>query len=636
MAIYYVDSGLPGNDANDGLSMGTPFLTIQHAHDLTNPGDTVYILPGKGYGGGVGAVNPLTITRSGSVAGGYITYMGYPGLPMPVINGTQSWSVIQFQAPCSYIIIQGLEIAGWNGSLTLATAWVAASSTTTYDSSPKFNGSGIGGGGLTAVSTATNGSTAAGNPTLHFATSQLAAGAAVGYVVFDTSDLTAIPAGTTVTAFGGSGSAWTVTMSANAIGSGVASGATVKFMAPLHHLQVLGCRVHDFPAGGINLYLCDYITFQGNWVYNNAYYSPDQNSGINIAFAIDIDTVTTYKNFVNGNVSWANQNLIASAFSGLNTTSTGAANTAGATTLTVTTTSGVNPGYQVFDQTTPTCITPGTVVSTVTDGTHVVITPAIATTIAAGHNIRFAMFTDGEGIIIDDNRGNQQNTKQYAGRTLVTNNLCVGNGGPGVLVFDSSHVDVAFNTCYLNVITAFYATGFAGPVGNLEGNIPIDCNFYNNIAQASGTTKCIISVTPTTTTFSTNLGFGGDGTALPGSGNITGSDPLFVAPTAIMPTPTFPISFTGFQLQPGSPAIDVASASYTRTTDILGNLGQFGSVASDIGAYESPNSTWGGNSISTITSLMTALADNTSGQITPAKIRTLVATLWAGRSPYPK
>src|SRR5690242_15261191 len=112
MAIWYVDS-LSGLDTNDGLSMGTAFATISHAHDQTNPGDTVYILPGKGYGGGTTG-DILDFSRSGSAAGGYITYSGYPGVDMPILNGSSSGNGQCFllQAPLSYIRITNIEFAG--------------------------------------------------------------------------------------------------------------------------------------------------------------------------------------------------------------------------------------------------------------------------------------------------------------------------------------------------------------------------------------------------------------------------------------------------------------------------------------------------------------------------------------------
>ena len=41
---YYVSG--TGNDSSDGLSQATAFRTLQHAGDLTQPGDTVYAMNG--------------------------------------------------------------------------------------------------------------------------------------------------------------------------------------------------------------------------------------------------------------------------------------------------------------------------------------------------------------------------------------------------------------------------------------------------------------------------------------------------------------------------------------------------------------------------------------------------------------
>ena len=57
---YYVSAS--GSDSNNGTSLDSPFLTIQKAAGLTNPGDIVYVTNGT-YG-------PLSITRSGSASGG--------------------------------------------------------------------------------------------------------------------------------------------------------------------------------------------------------------------------------------------------------------------------------------------------------------------------------------------------------------------------------------------------------------------------------------------------------------------------------------------------------------------------------------------------------------------------------------
>ncbi len=74
---YYV-SALTGSNSFSRTSTGQAFVTIKKAADLTNPGDTVFIMNGT--------YNPIanfqqsifTITRSGT-PGAFITYKAYPG-----------------------------------------------------------------------------------------------------------------------------------------------------------------------------------------------------------------------------------------------------------------------------------------------------------------------------------------------------------------------------------------------------------------------------------------------------------------------------------------------------------------------------------------------------------------------------
>ena len=55
--------------------------------------------------------------------------------------------------------------------------------------------------------------------------------------------------------------------------------------------------------------------------------------------------------------------------------------------------------------------------------------------------------TDGNGIIVDDLRASQATSgTPYPGRTLLVGNWCYGNGGPGINVFESDHVDIYHNT----------------------------------------------------------------------------------------------------------------------------------------------------------------------------------------------
>lgn len=114
-----------GLDTNDGLTSSTPFKTINKAASVTNPGDTVHIMPGT-YSATIDANDFVAITRSGAKDENtgeehYITYKAYdpankPKLLLPP-NVKGVWDMVQINA--NYIIIDGLEIEGNNKNLTV-------------------------------------------------------------------------------------------------------------------------------------------------------------------------------------------------------------------------------------------------------------------------------------------------------------------------------------------------------------------------------------------------------------------------------------------------------------------------------------------------------------------------------------
>ncbi len=85
----------------------------------------------------------------------------------------------------------------------------------------------------------------------------------------------------------------------------------------------------------------------------------------------------------------------------------------------------------------------------------------------------YDVITDGNGIIID-----QADETGYTGRTLVANNIVFDNGGRGILVLESSRVDVVHNTTFHNGRTE----GLEGGSVELAAGRAHDVRFLNNLA----------------------------------------------------------------------------------------------------------------------------------------------------------
>lgn len=94
------------------------------------------------------------------------------------------------------------------------------------------------------------------------------------------------------------------------------------------------------------------------------------------------------------------------------------------------------------------------------------------------------IITDGNGIIVDS-------TKQlgYTGRILIANNLVFDNGGRGVLVLDSSRVDVTHNSTYRNSRT----DGIEGGPAEIAVGGSNDVHVTNNLAWSRPGAPTLIS-----------------------------------------------------------------------------------------------------------------------------------------------
>jgi hypothetical protein len=98
---HYVDPA--GSDGNPGTSTA-PWRTIQHAADVTSPGDTVIVNDGVYTGGG----NVVTISRSGTAAGWLVFRSAH--LWGAVIDGQNNGSTVGIEINGNYIRVEGFEV----------------------------------------------------------------------------------------------------------------------------------------------------------------------------------------------------------------------------------------------------------------------------------------------------------------------------------------------------------------------------------------------------------------------------------------------------------------------------------------------------------------------------------------------
>jgi hypothetical protein len=77
-----------------------------------------------------------------------------------------------------------------------------------------------------------------------------------------------------------------------------------------HHIRILYNQVHDCGGGGISAIETDYVTIDGNQVFNNAWYSPYGQSGISLLHNWRFDRHTGYKMSIVNNKIYNNRQYI--------------------------------------------------------------------------------------------------------------------------------------------------------------------------------------------------------------------------------------------------------------------------------------------------------------------------------------
>jgi hypothetical protein len=234
MTVYYVSSGT-GSDSDNGTSPTTSFATLQHAADLTKPGDVVEVMNGTYTVSGSGQYGVMVVRNSGT-ASAPITYEAAPGQD-PVINssGQQTGIVVD---GASYVTVKGFEVVGDAASVSLSYAQSQANHPT-----PTTAGKGI------AVWTSTG------------------------------SDPT--------------------------------------------HITIEDNAVNHEPGAGIWAGDGDYISILNNTSYDNAWWSPEADSGISVGWMKSSDANTGYKVIVAGNTVYGNREYIPNMVDGIITDGNG-------------------------------------------------------------------------------------------------------------------------------------------------------------------------------------------------------------------------------------------------------------------------------------------------------------------------
>jgi parallel beta-helix repeat protein len=180
------------------------------------------------------------------------------------------------------------------------------------------------------------------------------------------------------------------------------------------------------------------------------------------------------------------------------------------------------------------------------------------------------ILSDGNGIIIDDNKNSQvTDGAPYTGKTLVENNVSYNNGGSGIHAYSSNNVDIINNTAYNNGTVVGYP--------EIYGQDGVNVNIYNNIMYARTGGACNSNAGGTT--YDYNIYF--NGPASRQGANDMVADPKFVK-LALDET-------ADFKLRNTSPAINSGTDAGGKFSpvDINGVARPVG-LKPDRGAYESP------------------------------------------------
>jgi regulation of enolase protein 1 (concanavalin A-like superfamily) len=174
-------------------------------------------------------------------------------------------------------------------------------------------------------------------------------------------------------------------------------------------------------------------------------------------------------------------------------------------------------------------------------------------------------YSDGNGFILD------VSDADYNGRTLISGNLVVNNGGSGIHSFQGRHADIVNNTGYMNGQRVGYADIYAAGSH--------DIRLLNNVAYSRNGGNANDNGSNTDVVYDYNIYFNGK-VAVKGAHDVV-ADPQFVRASL-----TPPLS-GDFHLKAGSPGIDSASrvGGTTPSVDLASAARPLG-AGLDRGAFE--------------------------------------------------
>jgi hypothetical protein len=272
---------------------------------------------------------------------------------------------------------------------------------------------------------------------------------------------------------------------------------------PPHDVIVRNSILHDCTGGAILAFATDSVFFISNWIYNNGWWNVNGDAGINIVHQVD----SPGSKDIAGYRSYIVGNLLA-----------------------------YNRNYLIWN------------------GLH--------------QNY----ICDGNAIIIDGNQHtqpaigvNDEMGVPYTGRTYIANNVVHDTGAHGLAAFESSHVDIANNTTYNDLLTDSPCLGS----GEIYAQTISDVNVVNNVAINSNGKQ--VTALLDGASFDYNV-WDGTETAPIGAHDFHGNSLLIAAAQGI------------FIPKQGSPALGSGTDKLAPTVDFSGNPRQPGAV--DRGAIQ--------------------------------------------------